>query len=48
MAHATPIDITSPEVGDGGTIPVFARWFGSWKISLQRRALSPRRAIFGL
>ena len=41
MAHATPIDITLPEVGDGGTIPVLARWFGSWKISVQRRALSP-------
>lgn len=25
---------------DEGTIPVFARWFGSWRISLQRRALS--------
>jgi demethylmenaquinone methyltransferase/2-methoxy-6-polyprenyl-1,4-benzoquinol methylase len=42
MAHAAPIDITMPEVGEsGGTIPVFARWFGSWKISVQRRALSP-------
>ncbi|MEM9629225.1 MAG: class I SAM-dependent methyltransferase [Pseudomonadota bacterium] len=41
MAHATPIDVTMPEVGEnGGTIPVFARWFGSWKISVQRRALS--------
>jgi demethylmenaquinone methyltransferase/2-methoxy-6-polyprenyl-1,4-benzoquinol methylase len=30
-----------PEVGEsGGTIPVFARWFGSWKISVQRRAFS--------
>ena len=25
------------------TIPVFARWFGSWRISLQRRALSSRQ-----
>lgn len=25
------------------TIPVFARWFGSWRISLQRRALSARQ-----
>ena len=42
MAHAAPIDVTLPEVGEsGGTIPVFARWFGSWKISVQRRALSP-------
>ncbi|MEM7045158.1 MAG: class I SAM-dependent methyltransferase [Pseudomonadota bacterium] len=42
MAHATPIDVTLPEVAEnGGTIPVFARWFGSWKISVQRRALSP-------
>ncbi len=42
MAHAAPIDITLPEVDEsGGTIPVFARWFGSWKISVQRRALSP-------
>jgi len=41
MAHAAPIDITLPEVDEsGGTIPVFARWFGSWKISVQRRALS--------
>ena len=24
---------------DDGTIPVFAHWFGSWRISLQRRAL---------
>ena len=41
MAHATPMDMTLPEVGESGeTIPVFARWFGSWKISVQRRALS--------
>lgn len=41
MAHAAPIDIMVPESGDNcGTIPVFARWFGSWKISVQRRALS--------
>ena len=30
---------------DEGTIPVFARWFGSWRISLQRRALSARQLI---
>ena len=42
MAHAAPIDVTLPEVGENSsTIPVFARWFGSWKISVQRRALSP-------
>lgn len=41
MAHTAPIDIMLPEVGEkGGTIPVFARWFGSWKVSVQRRALS--------
>ncbi len=26
---------------DEETIPVFTRWFGSWRLSLQRRALSP-------
>ena len=42
MVHAAPIDMTLPEVGEScGTIPVFARRFGSWKISVQRRALSP-------
>ncbi len=33
--------------GEDDTIPVFARWFGSWRISLQRRALStPQLARF--
>lgn len=41
MAHAAPIDIMLPDSAEnGGTIPVFAQWFGSWKISVQRRALS--------
>lgn len=42
IAYATPIDITLPEVDDGRTIPVFARWFGSWRVSIQRRALSAK------
>ena len=41
MAHATPIDIMPPAADEGRTIPVFARWFGSWQVSVRRRALSP-------
>jgi len=37
MTAATRADIRRNEE----TIPVLSRWFGSWKISLQRRALSP-------
>ncbi len=38
----TASDLSHPAVGryDEETIPVFARWFGSWRLSLQRRALS--------
>lgn len=30
----------SPAQYDDATIPVFSRWFGSWRISLQRRPMS--------
>ena len=38
----TANNITDPPTlqFDDETIPVFAHWFGSWRISLQRRALS--------
>lgn len=40
MTYAS--DWSEPRTGspDDETIPVFARWIGSWRLSLQRRALS--------
>lgn len=40
MYYANKLTDTSNIPYDEETIPVFARWFGSWRISLQRRALS--------
>jgi demethylmenaquinone methyltransferase/2-methoxy-6-polyprenyl-1,4-benzoquinol methylase len=40
MAYADSIDHAGLEVVDRETIPVFARWFGSWRLSLSRRAMS--------
>ena len=40
MSYAKPLDVRSPLPDDHETIPVFARWFGSWQVSVQRRALS--------
>ncbi len=40
MSHASELNGPSDVPNDAETIPVFARWFGSWRISLQRRALS--------
>lgn len=36
------VDLAAPRATqhEAETIPVFARWFGSWRISVQRRALS--------
>ncbi len=35
VTHLQPPDVSSAE-----TLPVFSRWFGSWRLSLERRALS--------
>jgi demethylmenaquinone methyltransferase/2-methoxy-6-polyprenyl-1,4-benzoquinol methylase len=40
MAYAESIDQTTLGNMDRQTIPVFARWFGSWQLSLRRRAMS--------
>ena len=43
------VDLAAPRAipYEAETIPVFARWFGSWRISVQRRALSaPQLARF--
>lgn len=41
MSHAKTLTGPSGAPYDEEAIPVFARWFGSWRVSLQRRALSP-------
>ena len=47
MDYANSLDIRSPGPDDPETIPVFVRWFGSWQISVRRRALSlPQLARF--
>jgi demethylmenaquinone methyltransferase/2-methoxy-6-polyprenyl-1,4-benzoquinol methylase len=38
--YATTLEGSSGDPYDGETIPVIARWVGSWRISVQRRALS--------
>lgn len=40
MAYASRLDEPFPGSFQGETIPVFDRWFGSWQVSVQRRALS--------
>jgi len=40
MYYASKLNHPSTVQYDDETIPVFARWLGSWRISLQRRALS--------
>ncbi|MGI9382600.1 MAG: class I SAM-dependent methyltransferase [Methyloligellaceae bacterium] len=40
MYYANRLNTPSHVQFDEETIPVFARWFGSWRVSLQRRALS--------
>jgi demethylmenaquinone methyltransferase/2-methoxy-6-polyprenyl-1,4-benzoquinol methylase len=47
MYYANKLSNPSNVPYDKETIPVFARWFGSWRISLQRRALrSPQLTRF--
>jgi ubiquinone/menaquinone biosynthesis C-methylase UbiE len=40
MYYSNKLNNPSNVQYDEETIPVFARWFGSWRFSLQRRALS--------
>ena len=40
MYYSNKLINPSNDQYDEETIPVFARWFGSWRFSLQRRALS--------
>lgn len=40
MHYANALEPLSGIQSDRETIPVFARWFGSWRLSLHRRALS--------
>lgn len=40
MAYASKFDDPSLGRYTGETIPVFTRWFGSWQVSVKRRALS--------
>jgi demethylmenaquinone methyltransferase/2-methoxy-6-polyprenyl-1,4-benzoquinol methylase len=47
MYYSNKLNNPSNVQYDEETIPVFARWFGSWRISLQRRALnSPQLTRF--
>jgi len=40
LTAAAPIPFENEAPDDDEAIPVFARWIGSWRISLQRRAMS--------
>lgn len=45
MYHTTTPGGSFVDRYDDETIPVFARWFGSWRISVQRRAMSAPQLI---
>ena len=47
MYYADRMNTSGTAPDEDNTIPVFARWFGSWRISVQRRAMStPQLARF--
>lgn len=45
MYYADRMNTAGPAPDDDDTIPVFAHWFGSWRISVQRKALSTPQLV---